>query len=271
MSDLQGSLQLNAKKSSNKDASGIDTGLSNQINRLTKADFLVHANANLVSIQDGKKLFPTINGEIINYKLRIWTETSNSSDSVKVHVLPFSLISKVSGNYSDSSAGPINDATSYFGAPLTFRIAPSVELFTKNNDNNKLFLGANCDLRLLTVGDSSTNKIETGWGGYVSAGLTYMGTGYAYEGDEDIDESKRYEGKWSFSTLFYYFKSGGTFNKAVFGNYEKKSLTGIELLLRFKVLNTKDSKFNFLVGASNGFTKGAPNSGNWEFRIGIGN
>ena len=196
-----------------------------RLSDLTGTDYFVHANANLVSIQDGKKLFPTINGEIINYKLRIWTNerTDKVGNTItKAHILPFSLISKVSGNYSDSSAGLTNDATSYFGSPLTFRFAPSTELFTKNNTRNKFFVGLNTDLRLLTIGDKTSSKIETGWGGYTSVGLTYMGTGYAYEGEEDTDEANRFEGKWSFSTLFYYFKSGGTFNKAIFGDYQKK-------------------------------------------------
>jgi hypothetical protein len=69
---------------------------------------------------------------------------------------------------------------------------------------------------MLTIGNTINNKIEVGWGGYGSFGLTYMGTGYAFEGDDDVDETKRYDGKWSVSAMIYTFKSGGTFNNAVF-------------------------------------------------------
>ena len=91
-----------------------------------------------------------------------------------------------------------------------------------------------------------------------------MGYGYA------TSANGRHEGKWSFSSILYAFKSGGTFNKAVFGNYEKKTLSGVEFFLRFKTSKKEDSKFNFLIGASNGFTRGAPNFAKWEFRIGVG-
>lgn len=249
---------------SNKDADEKEK----ELNELTKTDFFVHANANVVSIQDGKKFFPTVNGEVLNYKLRVWTKVK--TDTIKTHILPFMIISKVSGNYMDSSAGPTNDATSFFGAPLTFRVAPGFEILTRNKKYNKLFVGLNLDLRLLTIGEAETSKLETCWGGYSSFGFTYMGTGYAHEGNEDTDEAKRHEGKWSFSTLFYLFKSGVTFNKAVFGDHEKKDLTGLELLLRFKAQSDQDSKFNFLIGASHGFTSGAPNYKKWEFRIGVG-
>ena len=239
------------------------------VNNLDKTDFFDHANANLVFIQDGKKLFPTINGEVINYKLGVWT--TKDQDGVKrPHYLPLSLISKVSGNYADSAAGATNDATSYFGAPLTFRISPAIELTKETSTENKLFLGFNADLRLLTIGDTVENKLNTGWGAYGSVGLTYMGKGFVQDPNGDQDESGRYDGTWSFSALLYIFKSGGTFNKAVFGDYEKKTLAGVEMLLRFKTSKKENSKFNFLIGANNGFTKGAPNFGKWEFRIGVG-
>jgi hypothetical protein len=236
-------------------------------NNLDRADFLEHINANLISIQDGKKLFPTINGEVINYKLGLWT-TTKPDRTKRTHYLPISLISKVSGNYSDSSAGATDDATSYFGAPLTFRFSPAFELTKLSSTENKLFLGFNTDLRLLTIGDTIKNKVTTSWGAYGSFGITYMGKGFAEQRSDN--ETSRIDGKWSFSALLYFFKGGGTFNKAVLGDYEKKTLSGIEMLLRFKTNKKEDSKFNFLIGASNGFTRGAPNFAKWEFRIGIG-
>lgn len=96
-----------------------------------------------------------------------------------------------------------------------------------------------------------------------------MGTGYAYNGN-DNDEGKRFHGKWSISTMIYWFKSGGKFNKIVFDDHTNKTISGIEMLLRFKTNKKEDSKFNFLIGASNGFTKPTPNFAKWQFRIGVG-
>jgi hypothetical protein len=251
------------------DSTALVDSVNTQIeeSNLDKADFFDHINANLISIQEGKKLFPTINGEVINYKLGLWT-TKKPDGTKRPHYLPISLISKISGNYTDSSAGAIDDATSYFGAPLTFRFSPAFELTKQSSTENKLFFGFNTDLRLLTIGDTINNKLNVTWGAYGSVGLTYMGKGFATQGSDN--ETSRIEGKWSFSTLLYFFKSGGTFNKAVLGDYENKALSGIEMLLRFKTNKKEDSKFNFLIGASNGFTRGAPNFAKWEFRIGIG-
>ena len=257
-----------------------------KIDSLSMADYFDHMNANIVVIQDARKFFPTLNGEIVNYRFGIWTEkkvtkegTGNTKEErmaasdvetePRVHYLPFSIITKISSNYLDSSAGPINDATSFFGAPLTFRLSPAFDLLP-NNTENKLFMGANADLRLLAFGNDAENTIDVGWGAYISGGITYMGRGHAYTINEENKEETRYEGKWSFSAILYWFKSGGKFNKAIFDNFEKKSLSGIEMMLKFKASKKEDSKFNVLVSASNGFTKGASNFAKWEFRIGVG-
>lgn len=238
---------------------------------LGKPNFFEHYSANIISIQNGKKMFPVINGEVINYGLGLWStireidlgENRKIFDTV-THFLPFSIITKLSGNYADSSAGVTNDATSYLGAPLTFRISPSFEIPINGLQKNKLFVGLNIDLRLLTIADPGTNKLEASWGTYGSLGMTYMGYGYA------STDNGRFEGKWSLSSILYAFKSGGVFNKAIFGNYEKKTLTGIEFFLQFKTSKKEDSKLNFLIGASNGFTNNASNFGRWQFRIGVG-
>jgi hypothetical protein len=125
-----------------------------ELEQIEKTNFFEHYSANVVSFQNGNKLFPTINGEIINYKLGIWafrdkkidngkaiqTNATTAKDSIVIHYLPFSIISKVSADYMDPAAGTLNDATSFFGAPLTFRIAPGVDL-TKNWSYNKIFAG----------------------------------------------------------------------------------------------------------------------------------
>jgi hypothetical protein len=253
--------------------SKIDSITASQREELGKPDFFDHYSANIITLQNGKKMFPVINGEVVNYGLGLWS-TVREIDSAGVkdkkikdtvtHYLPLSIITKLSGNYRDSSAGVTNDATSFLGAPLTFRLSPSFEIPVDKLQRNKMFAGLNADLRLLTIADPNTSKLEAGWGMYGSVGVTYMGYGYA------VSENGRHEGKWSFSSILYAFKSGGTFNKAVFGNYEKKTLSGIEFFLQFKTSKKEDSKFNFLIGAGNGFTRGAPNFGKWEFRIGVG-
>jgi hypothetical protein len=245
-----------------------------EFKQIGKPDFLDHLNANVVSIQNGKKMFPTINGEVINYKLSVWTTykiDAKGDTARKPHFLPISLITKVSGNYADSAAGATDDATSFFGAPLTLRFSPSTELFKNKLNDNRLFAGIHTDMRLLTIADTIKNKLQTTWGVYGSAGLTYMGGGYAYDSEGDTDAAQRHDGIWSFSAMLYFFKSGGDYNKAIFGSYEKKTLSGLELLLRFKTSKKEDAKFNFLLGASNCFTKGAANSGGWQFRLGVGN
>ena len=247
-----------------------DSSVSRELNDIGKPDFLDHMNSNITSLQNGKKMFPTLNGELINYKLSLWTsscKTSKGDTVARRHYLPISLFTKISGNYSDSAAGPSDDATSYFGAPLTLRFAPAFELFPNRLNENRLFVGLNTDLRLLTIGDTIKNKLQTTWGVYGSAGISYMGKGYA---EDPTDAAHRYDGVWSFTAMLYFFKSGGEYNKAIFGNYEKKTLTGVELLLRFKTSKKENAKFNFLIGASNCFTKGAANTGSWQFRLGVG-
>lgn len=295
--DLETMLYSGVRKSN---ATPIDSADVRKANDSLKDEFRLeyfdHLSANAVFIQNSQKMFPTISGEVINYKFSVWTQkiyekepdctdcnsikdkyqrrkckedARRCNDSVvarlREHILPFSIITKLSANYVDSSAGPTHDATSFFGAPLTFRFAPAADL-TPYWKYNKLFVGLNADLRLLTIADTSTNKLQTSWGAYVSAGFSYLGKGYAYE----TDESDRHDGKFSFSAMLYWFKSGGEFKKAIFGDYEKKTLTGIELLLRFKTSRKEDSKFNLIFGANNGFRRGAPNFAQWQFQLGIG-
>jgi hypothetical protein len=240
-----------------------------ELEEITQADYFDHVSANIVAMGDFQKVFPTINGEVIHYKLGLWSTRKKGTNSVTMHYLPFSLITKISSNYMDAAAGPLNDATSFSGAPLTFRFAPAFDL-TPSLKYNKLFAGFNGDLRLLAIGDTVNNSIDAAWGVYTSFGLTYMGDAYAYGDNGDTDDSERHYGKWSFSTMVFWAKSGGKFNTAVFGNFQPRQLSGVEMMLRFKASNKNDSGFNFFISGSNGFTRGAPNFARWDFRIGVG-
>jgi hypothetical protein len=250
-----------------------DSNYQQQLQEITRADYFDHVSANIVATGDLQQIFPTINGEVIHYKLGLWSSRvknpENRLDTIKMHYLPFSIISKISANYMDPGTGTLNDATSFFGAPLTFRFAPAFDL-TPHSEYNKLFVGVQGDLRMLVIGDTAANTIDASWGVYSSFGLTYMGNGYAFD-DNGTDDSERHDGKWSFSALLFWAKSGGKFNKAVFGNFEPKQLSGLELMLRFKASSKSDSRFNFFLGGSNGFSRGAPNFARWDFRIGVGN
>lgn len=240
-----------------------------ELQEISKADYFDHVNANIVTMGDFQKVFPTINGEVIHYKLGLWSTRKRGTDSLTMRYLPFSLITKISSNYMDAAAGPLNDATSFSGAPLTFRFAPAFDL-TPSHQYTKLFAGFNGDLRMLAIGDTVNNTIDAAWGVYTSFGLTFMGDAYAYEGSDGTDNSERHYGKWSFSTMVFWAKSGGKFNTAVFGNFQPKQLSGLEMILRFKASNKNDSGFNFFISGSNGFTRGAANFARWDFRIGVG-
>lgn len=254
------------------------------------ADLFSQFGGGLVIGDDANTLFPTVNGDIITYRLGVWSnirikddtkrghkpktgeidsllriaKDSSKLDTVR-HYLPLSIISKVSGS-NQNNTGTVNDAVSFFGAPLTFRFSPV--LYSHEFLENKIVFGMHHDLRILAIGDTNTNKITAGFGYYGAVGFTYFGNGTV---SNEAEPKTVEDGVWSFSSLFYYFKSGGKFNKAVFGNYEPTSLTGIELLLRFKTTRSEANKFNLQLGANYGFTKNAPNYGKWEFKIGVAN
>jgi len=228
-----------------------------------RADVLDQFSGGLnIPTEEVAQLFPTINGDIITYRLRMWTTVKNNVSTR--HYLPFAIISKVSGSQKNNT-GTINDAVSFFGAPLTFRLTPTF-VDVPLGDTRFVF-GMHHDLRILAIGDTLTDKLQAGFGYYGAIGLSIFG-----EGDvSTTGDPTKYEGTWSFSALLYHFSSGGKFDKAVFGNYEPKSLHGFEFLLRFKTSKEENSKFNLLLGANYGITKNAPNHNKWDFKIGIGN
>ena len=216
-----------------------------------------------IPTEEMENLFPTINGDIITYRLRMWTTRDKNDEQVR-HYLPLSIISKVSGSQKNNT-GTVNDAVSFFGAPLTFRLTPT--LIDVPWGDTRFVFGMHHDLRLITIGDTLTDKLQAGFGYYGALGLSFFG-----EGDVmTTGDPTKYEGTWSFSALLYHFSSGGKFDKAIFGNYEAKNLNGFEFLLRFKTSSKEKSKFNLLLGANYGLTKNAPNHNKWDFRIGVGN
>lgn len=232
----------------------------NQREAEDKAHLLNQVGTSIVVGSDVANLFPTLNGEIVDYRICI------SRKGTKRHYLPLSIVSKVSGN-STNTAGTVNDATSFFGAPLTLRATPTFRIEANENRATAWAFGTYHDVRLVTVGNTVTNKVDAGFGMYNAVGFSIFGEGYV---QDNTDNPTKYEGSWVFSALLYNFSSGGKFNNAVFGSYEKKNLSGVEALFRFKTSSDQHSRFNLLIGGNYGFTPGASNYHTWSLRFGVG-
>ncbi len=233
------------------------------------ATFFSSQSATLVFDDQSSSMFPALNSSIINYRLGIHSRQTkkkgSQDDSVmKRTYIPFSLLSNVTTNFGKTASAVANEATTFFGSLLTFRITPHAVV--KVGAENQLVFGLIQDLRLYSIGDTVTNKLTAAFGYYGAAGLTFFGPGTV-----DDESGKEYSGRWAFSSLFYWFKSGGKFDELVFKNQPAKWLSGVEFLLKFKTSAAEASKFNFLVGAKYGLAKGTPSADSWNFRIGVGN
>lgn len=233
-----------------------------------KPGFAEKLSTGIVIKGEVDKLFPTLVGDITTYRLKLWQRSikrGRDKDKKANVYLPFSFVSKLSGSNEDNT-GTVNDATTFFGAPLTFRLSPNLVDYTWN-EGSRFVLGMHHDLRLLPVGDTTTDKIEAGFGYYGSFGFSFFNDADVF----DNESNSWIAGKWSFSALVYVFRSGGKFKQAVFGNYDKKSLSGFECMLRFATSDDASRKFNFFLGTNLGLTEDSPNYKKWDFRIGIGN
>lgn len=215
------------------------------------------------------KLFPTLVGNVVTYRLKLWSRKIKAGADKDKHAniyLPLSLVSKISGSNEDNS-GTVNDAVSYFGAPLTFRFSPNLIDITSKDKETRFVVGMHHDFRMLSIGDTVTDNVEIGFGYYAALGFSFFSTGDVF----DDQTNEWIGGRWSISGLLYTFRSSGKFKSAVFGNYDQKSISGFECMLRFKTNSDVNKKFNFFIGANSGFTKNAPNYKKWDLRIGIGN
>jgi hypothetical protein len=237
-----------------------------------KAEFFTSPAMSLVYSDGASSLFPSLSGNIIRYRLQIASRTiskGKDEDSIKRTYLPLFVITNVAGAIAKNGAETQNNATSYFGSPFTFRINPVKRLAQWGVEKeNKLIVGMINDFRAFAVGDTAKQKIDVGFGYYGAVGFTLFGPATITDTNTD---SKEYDGKWSFSALYYAFASGGKFNKAVFANAEPpKWLTGFEFLLHVKTNNTNESRLNLFLGAQYDLSKNSPNYQRWNFRMGIG-
>jgi hypothetical protein len=215
------------------------------------------------------KFFPTLVGDVVTYRLKLWSRKIRKGpdkDKMANIYFPLSIVSKISGSNEDNS-GTVNDAISYFGAPLTFRLSPNIIDITGKDEQTRFVIGMHHDFRALPVGDTLTDNVEIGFGYYGAFGFSFFSMGDVF--DEETDAW--IAGRWSLSALVYLFRSGGKFKEAVFGTYDQKSLSGFEFMFRFKTENDSEKKFNLFIGANCGFTKNAPNYKKWDIRLGIGN
>jgi len=263
---FQAAIRMNKQLQGGKECESFKVGILKEVENPEVAEKL---STGIVISDDVNKLFPTIVGNVVNYRLRLWSRVlkkgPDKNDTAIVY-LPLSIISKISGATGNSS-GTLNDAASFFGAPFTLRFSPNFVDVDVDNKNGRFVVGMHHDLRVLAIADTATNKAEAGFGYYGALGFTYFNTGQVFN-----EEAKDWiEGKWSFSALLYFFKSGGKFNKAVFGDYKNRTLSGIECMLRFRTNSDANKKFNFFFGTNYGFSKDVPNKGKWDFRMGIGN
>lgn len=214
-----------------------------------------------------KNSFPAINVSVIKYRLGLFSYTSkkkgknvNIGDTVRVF-MPLILMSKFTLDYDSLNYASLNDATSFSGSPFTFRIMPSHTF--KVGLENTFTIGFVGDLRGIILSDSTSNNTDFEFGVYYSLGAKYSG-----KGDVRDETGQSYVGKWSLSGLLYGFTGSGTTDKELYGGLAERR--GLEFVFKFKLLDTKLTRFNLLANAQyqfNSLTKESP----WIFKFGIGN
>jgi hypothetical protein len=223
----------------------------------------------------GGTLIPNINVSIIQYRLGLFsylakndTRYRNSNDfkfregdTIRFY-LPLLLISKFNTNYDTANLATITDMTSFIGSPLTLRLMPSYTI--RVGLENTFTIGHTSDLRTILYQDSISQSLKAGFGYYGTIGLKYAGRG------EVRDETgTSYEGNWSISALLYTFITNQEVQDQLFDK-QMNSASGIETIFKFKVAETKVTRFNIYASAQYQFNKPG-NDNPFIFKIGIGN
>jgi hypothetical protein len=223
----------------------------------------------------GGTLIPSINVNIIQYRLGLFSYLAKSDkiyknsndikfregDTIRFY-LPLLLISKFNTNYDTANLATITDMTSFIGSPLTMRFMPSYTC--RVGLENTFTIGHSSDFRTILYQDSLSQKLKTGFGYYGTIGLKYAGRG------EVRDETgTSYEGNWSISALLYTFITSQEVQKQLFEN-QNKAASGIETIFKFKVAETKVTRFNIYASAQYQFNENGTENP-FIFKIGIGN
>lgn len=244
-----------------------NNNISNNIRSFSQQNLGLSAN--------GGALIPSINVNIIQYRLGLFSYLAkhdktyrNSSDirfregdTIRFY-LPLLLISKFNTNYDTANLASITDMTSFVGSPLTLRFMPSYTF--RVGLENAFTIGHSSDLRTILYQDSLSQNLKAGFGYYGTIGLKYAGRG------EVRDETgTNYEGNWSISALLYTFITNQTVQNQLFDTNDK-SASGIETIFKFKVAETKVTRFNIYASAQYQFNKTEADNP-FIFKIGIGN
>lgn len=222
---------------------------------------MLFTNEELVN---GQSFAPSANLSFIRYRLGIYSfkakkdrKRYKKGETVKVY-LPLIILSRFSLNYDSLNLVSANDATSFSGSPFTLRLMPSHNF--KVGLENTLTVGSIVDFRGVYLEED--DGFNTDFGLYYSFGLKYAGNG-----DVRDENGDSYSGRWSLSALYYNYSGSGGSQERLFGDTSIE--TGMEFIFKFKVLDTKVSKFNLFANARYDFEtdKDTP----WVFQFGIGN
>ncbi len=219
--------------------------------------------------KDVNNSFPSINLNLIQYRLGLFTFKAKkgrpsvnvvTGDTIRVF-MPLILMSKFTLNYDSLNYASLNDATSFAGSPITFRIMPSHTF--KVGLENTFTIGLVGDLRGIILNDSTNSNTDFEFGAYYSFGVKYSG-----KGDVRDETGQSFIGKWSLSGLLYGFSGSKTSNNELYGG--QTGLRGLELIFKFKVLDTKLTRFNLFANTQYQFDHLTDQSP-WIFKFGIGN
>lgn len=231
---------------------------------------VVFTQQNLNFSIDGNSdyFLPSANLNLIKYRLRVYTTTAkktkknyNVGDTIRFYI-PLIILSNLSINYDSLNVTSLLDATGFVGSPFTFRIMPSYDI--KIGLENTLTFGHISDLRTVLISDSITNSLKAEFGYYGALGIKYSGKG------EVRDESGlKHEGNWSVSCLAYMFY-GTDYSKDYLFKEDKNNLSGLEFIFKFKLIDTKLTRFNLSASAKYQF-ENINDISPFIFKIGIGN
>jgi len=121
------------------------------------ADLADKISTGIVISDDVNKLFPAITGNVVNYRLRLWSRIMQKGpykgDTAEVY-LPLSILSKVTGA-TGNNTGTVNDAASFLGAPLTLRFSPNLLDLQSKDKKSRLGIGMQHELRMLYVASTA--------------------------------------------------------------------------------------------------------------------
>ncbi|MEP7198011.1 MAG: hypothetical protein ABI851_15945 [Saprospiraceae bacterium] len=220
-------------------------------------------------------LIPNININLIQYRLGLFSFKSKKDrkyinsedfkykkdDVIRIY-LPLIIISKFNTNYDSTNIATVSDMTGFNGSPLTMRLMPSYTV--PIGLENSITFGQTSDLRTIIYKDKISGKMKPDFGYYGSIGIKFAGRG------EVRDEfGTSYEGNWSFSALLYAFIIDSRIQNQI-SQFNENIPMGLESIFKFKLVETKITKFN-LYGSAQYQFEHEENVSPFILKLGIGN